>query len=290
MTHVGVTASGSGATYVFAVCQDGVSGDASVSHLPGMPDGGTVRVLPAGALSAVVQTVRAADYTDDVWQERLADRPALEAYARAHHAVVSAVAAGGATVPLPLATLYHDDGRVRRTLTEEAGRFHTALRRVAQHSEWGVKVYAVDEPDPAPSEPDPAPSEPDPAPSEPDPAPSEPATAVRRAPTAPGAGLAYLNRKRGIQERRERRREQALHIAESVAAELQQLATASRKLRSALPDDQDPRQVQVLNATYLVAEHRAAEFAALAGVLGERTGTRIELSGPWVPYSFVSEV
>ncbi|MEU0989956.1 GvpL/GvpF family gas vesicle protein [Streptomyces sp. NPDC005953] len=269
MTHVGATASDSGATYVFAVCQGGGSSDASVSCLPGMPDGGTVRVLPAGALSAVVQTVRAADYTDDVWQERLADRPSLEAYARAHHAVVSAVAAGGATVPLPLATLYHDDGRVRRTLTEEAGRFHTALRRVAQHSEWGVKVYAVDEQDPAAV---------------------GPATAVGRAPTAPGAGLAYLNRKRGIQERRERRREQALHIAESVAAELQQLATASRKLRSALPDDQDPRQVQVLNATYLVAEHRAAEFAALAGVLGERTGTRIELSGPWVPYSFVSEV
>ncbi|MEU5400225.1 GvpL/GvpF family gas vesicle protein [Streptomyces sp. NPDC005963] len=269
MTHSGATASDSGATYVFAVCRDGGSHGASVSGLPGMPDGGTVRVLPAGALSAVVQTVPAADYTDDVWQTRLTDRQALETYARAHHAVVSAVSAGGATVPLPLATLYHDDGRVRRTLTEEAGRFHTALRRVAQHSEWGVKVYAVDEPVSAPSRPTPA---------------------AGRAPIAPGAGLAYLNRKRGIQERRERRREQALHIAESVDAELQQLAAASRKLRSALPDDQDPRRVQVLNATYLVAEHRAAEFAALAGVLEERTGTRIELSGPWVPYSFVSEV
>lgn len=48
--------------------------------------------------------------------------------------------------------------------------------------------------------------------------------------------------------------------------------------------------MHVLNATYLVADQRAEELAALVRALGERTGTRIELTGPWVPYSFVGEV
>lgn len=113
-------------------------------------------------------------------------------------------------------------------------------------------------------------------------------SAGRQAP-APGAGLAYLNRKRGVQERRERRREQALSVAESVDAELRALAAASRRLRThgAVPGG-DGR-VHVLNATYLVAEQRAEELASLVRALGERTGTRIELTGPWVPYSFVGE-
>lgn len=137
MTHLGAAASGPSVTYVFAVCQDANSGGASVGHLPGMPGGGPVRVLRGGALSAVVQSVRADDFTDAVWQARLTDQQELATYARAHHTVVSALAACGATVPLPLATLYHDDGRVRQTLIGEADRFHTALRRVAHHSEWG---------------------------------------------------------------------------------------------------------------------------------------------------------
>ncbi|MFI7382575.1 GvpL/GvpF family gas vesicle protein [Streptomyces sp. NPDC049813] len=259
---------GSGATYVFAVCRDcRAVNTADLSGLPGMPGGGQVRLVPSGALTAVVQTVPAADFTDEVWQTRLADRQEIERYARAHHEVVSAAAAHGPAVPLPLATLYHDDARVRGVLDDEAARFHSALRRVAHHAEWGVKVYraaAAPQPQPAPATP-------------------------RSGPPAPGAGLAYLNRRRGAHDRRERSREEALGVAESVDAELRGLAAASRRLRThgaALAGD---RRVHVLNATYLVAADRTDELRRAVVALRERTDAQIELSGPWVPYSFVGE-
>jgi hypothetical protein len=119
--------------------------------------------------------------------------------------------------------------------------------------------------------------------------PQTPAATERSRP-APGAGLAYLNRKRGVQERRERRQAEALRTADLVDAEVGRLATASRRLRPHGPQLPGERRVQILNATYLVPEHRADEFALLTQTLRERTGAQIELSGPWVPYSFVGEV
>lgn len=273
MKHSGPAAE---ATYVFAVCRGTRATErADLSGLAGMPGGGPVRLLAAETLTAVVQTVPSADFTDEVWQLRLSDRQETERYARAHHAVVSAAAARTPAVPLPLATLYLDDERARRVLDDEATRFHGALKRIAHHAEWGVKVYGSA---PQPKAPAPAPE------------PTVRAMPDRREPPAPGAGLAYLNCRRGARDQRERCREEAMSVAESVDAELRTLATASRRLRThnaALTGDQ---RVHVLNAAYLITTQRADELRRMVTVLKERTGAQIELSGPWVPYSFVGEV
>ncbi|TRV81107.1 GvpL/GvpF family gas vesicle protein [Streptomyces sp. 130] len=255
------------AVYVYAVCRPeeqpvrptgpaGVTGDSPLRAL-GLGPG----------LTAVVQTVRASDFTDEAWQARLADEPELERYARAHHEVVCALAAQHPTVPLPLATLYHDDERAAAALAGEARRFHAALERTAHHAEWGVKVYVTDAP-----------------------AREAPETAAQRSGPGAGAGRAYLDRKRNLRDRRERHRTDGLRIAEVVDADVSGLATASRRLPSHGPRVPDERRTQVLNATYLVAEDRAAELARLAQSLRDRTGAQVELSGPWVPYSFVGEV
>ncbi|GAA3139853.1 GvpL/GvpF family gas vesicle protein [Streptomyces rectiviolaceus] len=277
MTHSGPRAQApdASATYVFAVGRDTrAMKTADLTGLAGMPGGERVRLLTCGTLTAVVQTVPAADFTDEVWQLRLSDRQEIERYARAHHEVVSAAAAIGPAVPLPLATLYHDDERARRVLDDEAARFHGALKRIAHHAEWGVKVYASHAP-----------------PERQDPAQNRPVStgAGRREAPAAGAGLAYLNRKRGVHEGRERRREEAMNVAQSVDAELREIAAAARRLRThdAAPGEQ---RVHTLNATYLIAADRTDELMRMTTALRERTGAQIEVSGPWVPYSFVGEV
>lgn len=267
MTERGPESSDANATYVFAVCWN--PDPSAVARLPGVADDAPVSLLPLGALTAIVQTVRARDFTNEVWQARLSDQRELERYARAHHDVVSAAAACCPTVPLPMATLYQSEERAREALSSEADRFHAALKRIAYHAEWGVKVYVQ------PSPPDDS---------------NHGATPTARSRPAPGAGLAYLDRKRGAQERRERRRDEALQVAEAVDTEVRSLATASRRLRLHGPQPSGERRVQVLNATYLVAEHRADELTLLTQALRERTGAQVELSGPWVPYSFVGEV
>ncbi|MFC8225295.1 GvpL/GvpF family gas vesicle protein [Streptomyces sp. NPDC057287] len=261
------------ALYVFAVCE--APDPAAFSGLPGVAAGEPLRRLPFGELAAIVQTVRAADFTDEVWQARMSDRDELERYARAHHDVVSAAAASCPTVPLPLATLYHGEARARQSLLDEATRFRAALERTAGHAEWGVKVYAT-----APPAPDPAP----------DPAPLRTENAAPRSRPAPGAGLAYLERKRGVQAQRERRHEDSLRVAEAVDSGFQDLAAAGRRLRLHTPGLEENGSLQVLNATYLVAKHRTTELEALTRTLRDTTGARIDVSGPWVPYSFVGEV
>ncbi|MFD9502681.1 GvpL/GvpF family gas vesicle protein [Streptomyces sp. NPDC060035] len=278
MTESGADSSDGNAIYVFAVCR--APEQAVVADLPGVAADAPVRTMPFGELTAIVQTVRAADFSDEVWQARLSDTRELERYARAHHHVVEAAAAACPTVPLPLATLYHDEERARLALTGETRRFLAALARTANHSEWGVKVYAPERPAQEVSRP------------------AQDMRSARRGPAvpadrprpAPGAGLAYLDRKRGMQARREQRQEEDLRVAEAVDAEFQKVAAAARRLRPHGPELAGGHRVQVLNATYLVAERRADELEKLTGVLQDSTGALIELSGPWVPYSFVGEV
>ncbi|MGW8885885.1 GvpL/GvpF family gas vesicle protein [Streptomyces sp. NPDC055749] len=271
MTERGPEASDTNAIYVYAVCRAEERLD--LAGVIGVTQDEPVRSLSFGSLTAIVQTVRSAEFTDEAWQERLTDETELERYARAHHAVVSGVAARTATVPLPLATLYNGENRAKLALTNESERFHTALRRIAHHAEWGVKVYA-----PNPQSGGGAAS------------PEQPRAEAGRARPAPGAGRAYLERKRSLQAQRELRQEDSLRVAEAVDADVSRIATASRRLRPHGHGVAGEGRVQVLNATYLVAEHRTAELDLLAKSLRERTGAEIELSGPWVPYSFVGEV
>ncbi|MFJ8618858.1 GvpL/GvpF family gas vesicle protein [Streptomyces clavifer] len=266
------------AVYVFAVC--GAPGQTAVADLPGVAAGTAVRTLPFGELTAVVQTVRAADFADEAWQARLSDTRELERYARAHHHVVTVAAAACPTVPLPLATLYHDEERALSALSGETGRFRAALARTADHSEWGVKVYAAERP----------PQDAERPVAEVGTAPRGPAEPAGRTRPAPGAGLAYLDRKRGVRARREQQQEEALRMAETVDAEFQRVAAAARRLRPHSPELAGDPRVQVLNATYLVADRRSGELETLTRMLQDSTGAQIELSGPWVPYSFVGEV
>ena len=98
------------ATCVFAVCPAGRAPD--LAGVPGHAEAtGRLRVLRAGPLDAVVQSVPAAAFSQEELRRRLSDPVALEVCARAHHEVVAAVAKSAPTVPLPLATLYFGDDR-----------------------------------------------------------------------------------------------------------------------------------------------------------------------------------
>ncbi|GAA3828118.1 GvpL/GvpF family gas vesicle protein [Streptomyces phyllanthi] len=256
------------ATYVFAVCRH-VDEDV-LPQLPGITTA-PVRVLPFERLHAVVQEVPAADADRRSWTERLSDPRELERCVRAHHQVVTAVAAHGPAAPMALATLYNSEERARQALGADAARFHTVLDRVDGRVEWGVKVYV----------------------SSASAATKAGRTAVpTRVPAGPppsGAGRAYLERVRGTHRAREDSRRAALLTAKETDAVLRGLAVAARRLR--LQDQQltDCHRAQVLNGAYLVDESQAAQFTEAVATLRERTGALIELSGPWVPYSFAGE-
>ncbi|RCG17324.1 hypothetical protein DTL70_27510 [Streptomyces diacarni] len=272
------------ATYVYAVCR---GCDPEVfAGLPGQAPGAPVRLLRFGALEAVVQDVPAASFGEEALRERLGDRAELERCARAHHAVIAAAAATAATLPLPLATLYLGDGRARAALSADASRFLDALRRIAGRVEWGVKVYAGREVRRGPGTERRNAGTGTPGRVA---APDGPDDKAARG-TAARPGHAYLERLRGVRQEREQRQEAGLGAAEAVDRALGGLAVASRRLRSHDTAVTGGRGAQLLNAAYLVAEGRRDEVAEAVGAVRERPecrGVEVELTGPWVPYSFV---
>ncbi|MBP8537146.1 GvpL/GvpF family gas vesicle protein [Streptomyces sp. MK37H] len=257
-------------TYAFAVCRGGglTAPAEPLAELPGLGTGAPVRTLAAGPLTAVVQDVPAAGYDEAALRRRLSDGAELERCARAHHAVITAASALAPTVPLPLATVYLDDGRVREALGERETSFLTALDRIAGRVEWGVKVYAPAGPPPAPE--------------------TVPETAHEAAPTdGPGNGRAYLDRVRARQRSREQHHTLALRAAERVDAAVRSLAVAARRLRPHGVEVTGKHRTHVLNAAYLLDLGRERELrAALASLRRDETYVQIELSGPWAPYSF----
>lgn len=243
--------------YLYAVTRELDPAALEVTGMGGRP----LRVVEHRGLAAVVSTVDLDEFGEEALHRHLEDLDWLEQTARNHDAVVQAVAERGPTAPMRLATIFHSDDGVRDRLDEWHDALTAALDRVAGRYEWSVKAYASTAPR------------------------SEPAPAS----SGPGAGAAYLQRKRAETVSRQTAEEEALRLAEEVHATLAEQSVASRRLRP-----QDPRLTghegtMSLNGAYLVDETRAEEFTAVARKLAEEhPEARLEVNGPWPPYSFAT--
>ena len=112
-----------------------------------------------------------------------------------------------------------------------------------------------------------------------------PSSAAAAADASPGR--AYLERRRAERDDAERRHDRVLEEADAVHERLTRLAVASRRYPPQDPRLTGFRDEMVLNAAYLLPEGGEAE---LRRVTQEPPGTviRMELTGPWAPYSFAT--
>ncbi|MFE9248957.1 GvpL/GvpF family gas vesicle protein [Streptomyces sp. NPDC007088] len=255
------------ATYVYAVRR---CGGAEV-HVPGHPGGGAVRLLPFGALVAVVQDVPAEDFTREAMRRRLADPGELERCARTHDAIVTACADSAPTVPLPLATLYANDVRARAALEEREEDFGAALHRLAGHVEWAVKVHRDGAGPVLGGAAGPA-----------------PAAGPAEEPAGPGGGHTSS---REVSERRGQH-EQGLHVADLVDRTVRSVAVAAVRRRPHGVEVTGLDRPQVMNAAYLVAREDHVRLSRLISTLEadpRLRGYAVEATGPRVPYSFAGD-
>lgn len=225
-----------------------------------------VDTVERDGLTAVVSPVAAADFSEEALRSRLEDLDWLGETARRHNAVVDAVANSATALPCRLATVYLDRERVDEVLREGAAGFTAALDRLDGRVEWGVKVYAT--------------------------------ARTRTAATVPAdtrdtgdsPGRAYL-RRRGTERRAA---EDSLQAATAKAGEvdeaLDELAEDARRYRAQNPELSGASGHNVLNAAYLVGAADGEAFLARVTELRDANpDCRIEVTGPWVPYSFVPE-
>ncbi|NIH83611.1 GvpL/GvpF family gas vesicle protein [Amycolatopsis granulosa] len=222
--------------------------------------GEPVRTVEASGLVAVVGDVPLDTFGEQALHRNLEDLDWLGAVARAHDAVIGAVARTGPVVPIRLATVYHDDDGVRGVLEERAEEFGRTLDRVAGRTEWGVKAF-VDVPPPVPR--------------------------TEEAPSRRGAGAAYLARRRAERDTQAEAERLAVEQAGKVHFRLTGLATAARTHPPQSKELSGHGGQMVLNAAYLVDDDRSRSFAeAVAACDQDSPAVRVQLTGPWPPYSF----
>lgn len=237
----------------------GADGDVDLSWLSGVGEPG-VRTITGSGLTVLASDVSLAEFGEAALREKLDDLAWLEEVARLHHDVVAAAARLVPLLPVRLATVYSGDAAARAVLTEHHDQLLNALRRVAGRVEWGVKAYATDRQNEA-----------------------------ARVPTE-SSGLAYLRRRQGQLTAAREARNSAAWGARKIHAELagQAAAATVRPPQSAqLSGIQQP---MLLNAAYLTDAGDSRDFtAAVAAEAVAHPELRIDLTGPWPPYSFAGD-
>jgi Gas vesicle synthesis protein GvpL/GvpF len=224
--------------------------------------GGGVRPVSAAGLVAIAGDVPVPEFGEAALRQNLEDMHWLEQTARAHHAVIEAVAKERAVVPMRLATVYRSDEGVAGLLRERAAELREALARIAGRSEWGVKAYAA-------------------MPSDEPQGPEQDASA--------GPGAAYLRRRATALAARQDARAQALASAKAIYAELGARSASARSYPPQSPEIAGRSGPMVLNAAYLVADEHADDFAAAVTALAARhPSVQLSLTGPWPAYSFTT--
>ncbi|POX39369.1 gas vesicle protein [Streptomyces sp. Ru73] len=272
-------------TYAYAVVRSGARPPAGLLGIGQEP----VRAVAEGPLAALVSTVPAAEFDQPQVRERLEDLAWLEATARAHRQVVDDAAAETGVLPLRLVTVYRDEDSVRAALAANAERFQRLLDRLDGRLEWGVKAYAQH--------------------SDGRGAADARQPSGRRPAEGAASGREFLRRRLQDRKAKETAQQEADGLARSVHEALTRAAEESRLHR---PQDQRlaeavaasgaadadghapsgsgtgvPRGPNVLNGAYLVRREEAGVFAEHVGEVAARSpALRIELTGPWAPYSF----
>src|ERR1700740_1592354 len=114
----------------------GVAGDDLGGFVDGAGGvgGAPPRTITAAGLTAIVGDVGDREYGEAALRRNLEDLDWLARTARAHHAVLEAVAERGPVVPMRLATLFASDAGVTGTLQERAQDFRRGLSLIRPRS------------------------------------------------------------------------------------------------------------------------------------------------------------
>ena len=240
--------------YVYAVVRG--ADEQVVAGIAGV--GGTrVRLVGAGDLQAVVSDVDRAEFEAHALDEHLEDLTWLTLTARAHHHVVDAVGRSEVVAPLSLATVYFDDDRVREVLDVHHDAFTGVLDRLRGRAEWGVKAWL------RPGAPKAGP-----------------------AAAKPRSGADYLRSRRDALRSTEADDDEIRAEADALHGAVAELADEERRLRIQDATLAGTTDRMVLNGAYLVPATSAVALTRLVDSFAEHPRMRVELTGPWVPYSF----
>jgi hypothetical protein len=226
-----------------------------------------VLVVAHDELVAVVSPVPADEFDESSLQVKFEDLAWLEVVARQHNVVVEQIAQRNTTLPFRLATIYFTKQAVDTILNERARELGEALDRISGRAEWGVKVFTREAVSPT------------------DPPADDTGSAASSTDTRPG--LSYLRRRRSERDAKASDWEDAAQRGAEIDRVLTGHAEFRRQHRAQSAELSGAVGQNVLNVAYLVPVNATDQFIARAQELqDEAPNCRIEVTGPWAPYSF----
>ncbi len=210
------------------------------------PEGTSVFTLTYRNIAAVVSPLTTAEILpteDNLWQ---------------HEAVVEALMADRAVLPVRFGTLLADEGAVQAVLATHYADFVTNLERVRGRVELSLRVlWEEDTPPPQPSP-------------------------VRGGGGKRGNGRAYLMARLGEERQRRARRQRAEALVEEIHTPLARLAAESTRQVLVTPR-------QLLTAAYLLERDQTTAFQREVEALSaDYPALRFLCTGPWPAYNFVT--
>ena len=244
------------ATYVFCLVQS--SKPPSLRGVPkSVPGAGAPRLIPVDdGVWVAVADAPLERFAGDRLQEELQDIEAISRHAVAHASVIEFFFRRAPVIPLKLFTLFSSDEKVREHLRSRRASLLKLFAGLRGLEEWGVRIVAGE-------------------------VEAEAATSLK-------SGRHYLQIKKRLSEQNAAPPRATVTAVNTALRNLRRLASRERKESYPPPARGRPF---VIGASFLVeAKCRRAWKAAIAKNASalEKQGHRLEMSGPWPPYHFVS--
>ena len=211
-----------------------------------------VQAVACGDFHCWVSAVDADDFSDAL-NSNMENLEWLALHSVRHQQVVGELAAAGTVIPARFGTLFSSEQALVTNVQGRKAALQKVFSRISDADEWGVKIFA-------------------------EPAPIAAVTSHAR------SGKEYLQQKAARLKQRPERDEAGL---QEFAAELQKVAidsAATGKVSGAQPNLQ-------WQATFLVPRSKRKQWDQVLTEFVKKWGgtRRIEVNGPWPPYSFVSD-
>ncbi len=211
-----------------------------------------VQAVTCGDFLCWVSAVDAVAFSDAI-NRNMENLDWLALHSVRHQQVVGEVAAKSAVIPARFGTVFSSEEALLSNVTARKSVLKKVLAKVNAADEWGVKVFA--EPQPAPP-----------------------------AMTEAKSGLDYLQQKAARMKKRPERSDEELTALARALAKVAKASAPTGKVSGAQND-------LLWQATFLLPRARRKQWdQVLKKFVKQWDGVRrIEVNGPWPPYSFVSD-
>lgn len=258
--------------YLYCLAPIDAAGLLEEQAVDGLPDGDMVRGVRCGQVAAIVSTVPAEAYNDEVLEACVQDMEWLENRVTVHDQVIQCVMKSFPVIPMKFCTIFHSEHSLCQVMAVRQDEFISLLNYVNNREEWGLKAYC-------------------------DPAvwrqyvekASEEIDEARIKVANEGSGAAYLMKKKMEELIIAEMDRMATDLMEQLHQDLATLSVTAKLNRLMSGEVTGRSGKMALNAVYLVDINRVELFKQKLEIQTQNyqdRGFAFELTGPWPPYNF----